>query len=230
MIFDQPFDSQIVALEKMIFGVDPAFALQPYMEVWLNELMSFGYISFFVIFPITVVILIVKRKWASLEILTLASSLAFYVSCLLFICYPIVGPSYYLSDYYYLPLIGPIFTPLVPELISFIRVFRIGIIIGGAMPSLFCAIFLVAVIILSSDAKKLRFIVIPLFILFCVASVYGRYHYISDVIAGLVLGWLAVKIGDIWLGKQMAGRERDDEIPCQEAETPEIARRGRDGI
>ncbi len=28
LAFDHPFDSHVVALEKMIFGVDPAFALQ----------------------------------------------------------------------------------------------------------------------------------------------------------------------------------------------------------
>ncbi|MEE9553456.1 MAG: phosphatase PAP2 family protein [candidate division Zixibacteria bacterium] len=197
MIFDQPFDGHIVALEKAVFGVDPAFAVQPYMEVWINEIMSFGYISFFVVFPLTAVILLVKRKWMSLEVLTLSSSLVFYVNCLLFICYPTVGPSYYLSDYYYLPLVGPILTPLAANLIRLLDSYYIDI-VGRAMPSLFCAISLVAVYILASEAKKLRFIVIPLFLLFCVASVYGRYHYVSGIIVGLAIGWLGLLISRKW--------------------------------
>lgn len=211
MIFDQPFDARIVALEKTIFGVDPAFALQRYMEVWLNELMSFVFISFYLLIPAAAITLFFKQKWISLEKLTLSTSLAFYISYLIFILFPVIGPEIYLSDYYYLPIMGPFFTPLAGEIVHRSGQYGAAMpsIHGGAMPSLHCAVTLIAAWIMAREFKWLLPVSMVLLMLVCVSMVYGRHHYISDIIAGLVLGWLAVKIGDIWLGKQMAGTEGD---------------------
>jgi len=199
MIFKQPFDGRIVALENMIFGADPAFAIQRYMEIWLNELMSFAYISYYFIIPAAAIILIVKKRWISLERLTLAISIAFYLSYLMFIIFPVVGPRFYLADHYYLPLIGPVFASLAKVIVDY------GGFYGGAMPSSHCAVTLVAVGILSREIRKLRLILIAFLALLCASTVYGRYHYLSDVVMGLAVGWLALKLSKAWLNGYLSG-------------------------
>lgn len=190
LVFDQPFDAHVVALEKMIFGVDPAFALQRYLEIWLNELMNISYISYYFMLPVSAIILLFKKRWDALERLVLASAATFYVCYLIFIFYPVIGPRFFLSDQYYLPIIGPFFTPLTQRILA-----------GAGMPSSHCAVALIALWILAGEVRKTA---IPSFILIsmlCASTVYGRYHYISDVFAGLVIGAVMLRLAGSWQRK-----------------------------
>ena len=48
LVFDQPFDPQVHGLELSMLGLDPAFYLQKYVEIWVNELMGFAYFSYYI--------------------------------------------------------------------------------------------------------------------------------------------------------------------------------------
>ncbi len=195
LVFDHSFDSHVVALEKMIFGVDPAFALQQYLEVWLNELMSISYISCFLILPVSAAVMLFKKRWGALERLVLASAVVLYVCHLIFIFYPVLGPRFFLSDQYYLPIVGPFFTPLTERLLAGAGLY------GAAMPSFPCAVALVAVWILAREVPKTAIPSFVLLSLVCAGSVYGRYHYVSDVFAGLLIGGVILWLTGSWQGK-----------------------------
>jgi membrane-associated phospholipid phosphatase len=195
LIFDRPFDGQIVALEKMIFGADPAFALQRYLEIWLNELMNAGYISYYLMLPVSAIILLLKKRWDGLERLVLTSAVTFYVCYLIFIFYPVTGPRFFLSDQYYLPIIGPFFTPLTEFVLN------AGGLFGAAMPSSHCAVALVALWILTREVPKTTIPSFVMLTLLCASTVYGRYHYISDVFAGLLIGAIWLRVADLWQRK-----------------------------
>lgn len=204
MIFDTPFDSQVVGLEKMIFGADPAFTIQLHIEIWLNELMSFGYFSYYLMLPGVAIILLIKRRFRSLERMVLAAAVAFYVCYLIFIFYPVVGPRFYLADYYYLPLIGPFFTPLTQ------RILAAGGLLGGAMPSSHCAVALVALWTLAGEVRKAAVPAMLLLALLCVGTIYGRCHYVSDVAAGLLMGTIVLWITGSWQHRFFSGRREFD--------------------
>ena len=199
LIFDQPFDGQVVALEKAIFGADPAFTMQRYLEVWLNELMNASYISYYFMLPGTAIILLVKKRWDGLERLIFTSAVVFYVCYLIFIFYPVTGPRFFLSDQYYLPIIGPFFTPLAQ------RILDGGGLYGAAMPSSHCAVALVSMWILAREVPRAAIPSFVLLLLLCASTVYGRYHYISDVLAGLLVGALLLRLAGSWQRKFKAG-------------------------
>ncbi len=69
----------------------------------------------------------------------LTTCLTFFISYVIFLIYPVVGPRIYLDDIFYLPLVGPYFTPLAQKIVTK------GGLFGGAMPSSHCAVALVAV-------------------------------------------------------------------------------------
>lgn len=195
LIFDQPFDGQVVALEKAIFGADPAFALQRYLEIWLNELMNAGYISYYFMLPVTAIILLLKKKWDALERLVLTSAVVFYVCFLIFIFYPVIGPQFFLRDQYYLPIIGPFFTPLAQ------RIHAGSALYGAALPSSHCGVALVSLWILTREVPKTAIPSFVLLSLLCASTVYGRYHYISDVLAGLLIGAVMLRLAASWQRK-----------------------------
>jgi membrane-associated phospholipid phosphatase len=210
MVFDKPFDPAVHRLELNIFGVDPAFYWQKYMDVWLNELMNFGYFSYYLLLPSAVVAFVLMKKWKSLDRLMLSSAIAFYICYILYIFCPVVGPRFFLSDIYYLPIFGPFFTPLTQKVVDF------GGHYGAAMPSSHCAIALIVAWRVSRDLKGLMFPAILVSILLCLGTIYCRFHYLTDVLAGLIIGVLGIWAADRWIARFTDRREI---IP-----TPEVIR------
>ncbi len=152
-----------------------------------------------------------------MERLTLTISISFYVSYIIFVFYPIVGPRFYLQEIYYLPIIGPYITPLAERIVQ-----KAGL-YGGAMPSSHCAVALAAVAIVAAEFRRLRFVSICLLILLCLSTVYGRYHYFSDVAAGLVLGWLSLVMGNRWQSKYGDAFDREEvKSPVADTEFSDI--------
>lgn len=195
LVFDHPFDAQIVALEKMIFGLDPAFALQRYLEVWLNELMNISYFSYYFLLPASVIILLLRKRWDALERLVLTSAVVFYICYLIYIFYPVLGPQFFLSDQYYLPIIGPFFTPLMQRILEGTGFY------GASMPSSHCAVALVALWILAREIPRIAIPSIIVLSLLCAGAVYSRYHYTSDVFAGLLIGAVTLRVANSWQRK-----------------------------
>jgi membrane-associated phospholipid phosphatase len=71
---------------------------------------------------------------------------------------------------------------------------RFGRVHGGAFPSAHVAGSMVALLAARRYKAWLFWICLPFFLSMCVATVYGRYHYIADVLAGIVvgaIGWVA---------------------------------------
>ena len=188
MIQHRLFDNQIHSLEAALFGADPAFLLQPYMQIWINEFMSLSYMSYFFLLPTVAIIFIVKKNIRALEQLSFSVSATFFVCYLLFIIYPVAGPRFYLSETYYLPFIGPLLTPALSKIVLH------GGLYGGAMPSSHCAVALVIVWILGKEYKWAGIPFGSLFLFLSAATVYGRFHYLSDVIAGIGIGAIMLVI------------------------------------
>jgi membrane-associated phospholipid phosphatase len=203
LIQHHSFDNQIFSLEMAIFGFDISFAAQRYMEIWLNEIMNLIYISYYLFIPVAILILAIRRLWDSLEKMVLSASLTFFACYIIFLLYPVFGPRYYLESIYYLPMIGPVFTPLAQKIVNS------GGLYGGAMPSSHCAVALVAVWFLFRKLKYTRVLLLALYIMLCVSTVYGRYHYISDVFAGIIIGFFGIALGSIWQSRFLRQRLPD---------------------
>jgi membrane-associated phospholipid phosphatase len=148
--------------------------------------------SYYLILPSATFLLIVYRKWETLERMALSVSATFYVCYLIFVLYPVVGPRIYLESIYYLPFDGPVITPLVKEIVS-----RGGL-HGGAMPSSHCAVALIIIWNLSKEFRSLTFPLTILLTMLCISTVYGRFHYLSDVVVGLLLGIIMLALVSIW--------------------------------
>ena len=192
MIHSLPFDSRVNALEMAILGFDSSFALLPQMTVWRNEVMSLAYMSYYFLVPAAVFSMAFRGRWESLEKMALAACVTFYACYLIFIFFPVLGPRFYLGNIYYLPFDGPLFTPLVRKIVN------AGGLYGGAMPSSHCGIALVVVWYMLKEFKKATLPFLTLIILLCVSTVYGRFHYLSDVIAGLLLAAAMLMITSVW--------------------------------
>jgi membrane-associated phospholipid phosphatase len=204
IVFEDPFDQAIHQLELSVFGVDPAFALQKYVDVWVNEIMHFGYLSLYLIFPVTIIGFLLARRWKSLEKLVLASVLAVGFCFLIHIFFPVAGPRFFLDEIYYLPIVGPLFTPLARKMVDLTGFY------GASLPSSHCAIAFVVLWGISRDIRKLAIPSFFAFILICATAVYGRFHYLTDAVAGVIIGVLAVAISSLWYDWFLKNKEREE--------------------
>lgn len=206
IIFDKPFDTIIHQIELGVFGIDPAFAVQKYIDVWLNEVMSFGYSIYYLFLPSALILFLLSRKWNSLEKMVLAGAIAYYLCFLISVFFPVVGPRFFLDDIYYLPVVGPFFTPVASAIVN------LGSHYGASMPSSQCAVALIAAWSIGRDFKKLKIPVIFITLLICLSTVYGRFHYLTESLAGVIIGILGLWISNRWQNRFMKRKENGSAI------------------
>jgi membrane-associated phospholipid phosphatase len=209
-----PFDAQVYGFEKAVFGRDIYFDLQRYMSVGLNELLSLFYMSYYLLLPGAIILLTLRKQWASLEKMILASCAAFYICFILFIIYPVIGPRYFLDGEFYLPMIGPFFTPLARLIVAG------GGLRGGAMPSSHCAIAIIAVVFIIKEFRIRAFPMWIVLVLLCFGTVYGRYHYATDVIVGLAIGVASIILTSRWQNRFLKRKLELIKSPDLECEEP----------
>lgn len=81
-----------------------------------------------------------------------------------------------------------------------------------AMPSLHIALVYLSVIVLGKNSPRLRLISWGFLLLFIIATVYLGWHYLSDGIGGLLLGWFTYKISTQWF------YEKVDQEACNDSQ------------
>ena len=213
LIHSAPFDAKVYGFEKAILGRDIYFEMQRYMTIGLNEMMSFFYMSYYLLIPGAIFLLALKRQWGSLEMMILAAAGAFYFCYFIFITFPVTGPRFFLEGEFYLPMVGPFFTPLARHIVES------GGLHGGAMPSSHCAIALVAVVFMTGELKTKAFPLWIVLLMLCFGTVYGRYHYASDVVVGLAIGALSIILTTRWQNGFLRGKQaiiRSSDLECEE--------------
>ena len=80
-----------------------------------------------------------------------------------------------------------------------------------AMPSLHIALVYLSVIKLGKYFPRLRFVLWGFLLLFVIATVYLGWHYLSDGIVGILLGWFAYKMSTRWFD-ELADQEASSDL------------------
>lgn len=191
-------DPQLIAIDLAIFGVHPTVWLERMTVPWLTECLQLAYMSFYFLPFALCAPLYRQRDWRALQVALCALVLTYYTSYLLYFLTPARGPRFDLASVQTLPLTGLwLATPLQTLLDSLEGIQR------DAFPSGHTAI---ALVVLAMAARYQRrslgvFLVLALSILF--STVYLRYHYVIDVIAGGLLAVLCLGVTyalypDVW--------------------------------
>ncbi len=185
-------DHQVVALERAVFGIDLNVWLTQFQSPLINEWMMLGYGSYYALIPILVLTLFFRRRIEELRSLLTATTTAFVMSYVLFVVYPVEGPRFYLADQLGPPLEGYIFVPLVQSIIER------GAIHGGCVPSTHSAIALIVLIWAYRTYHRLAIVLTPFVITLFMGTVWGHYHYITDVVVGLIMALMGLYLADRW--------------------------------
>jgi membrane-associated phospholipid phosphatase len=187
-IGDWRLTSAIPAWESALFGGQPSLYLSERLAfVPLSEFLHFCYLSYVIVIPsVTAYWYITGRRSAFGELVLLLSAVLL-ASYLFFILWPVDSP-YYLSPRLGPPLAGHFFFDLVHQISA-----RGGA-RGGAFPSAHVSGAVVVSLVAWRRQRGLAYLLVPFTASVMVATVYGRFHYALDTLAGAALA-TAVVVG-----------------------------------
>lgn len=191
LIFDSFQDAGLVAFEKSLFGVNPTLYIdRNYLNVWLNELFSLTYFSYYFMIPFFLIILYLKGRIDIMKSALTSISACFAFSFLLFFLFPIEGPRWHFQAEYINSIDGFIFRDMVNWIISN------GAVRGGCMPSTHFAVALIIMMYCMKHYRKVGWTLLPINIGLAIGTFWGRFHYISDLFIGTIIGVVATLL--VW--------------------------------
>jgi membrane-associated phospholipid phosphatase len=203
-------DHQVVALERAVFGVDPNVWIQPVQAAPVNEWMMAGYFAYYLLVPILVLPLHFSGRTLDVRRILTATTITFVISYVGFALYPVEGPRFYLAEQFAHGLSGWAFVPLVNWIIAG-AAFH-----GGCMPSSHAAVALVVLLWARRTRPGLARWLAPLVFTLFFATVWGRFHYVTDVVIGWVVGFIGFALADR-LCKMEGAASVPDAMPKQAA-------------
>jgi membrane-associated phospholipid phosphatase len=202
VIFHDFLDGFIIYMDKTFFGFLPHLFLREQLPFeLLAQLTHAFYAGFYIllIVPITLLYFNERKKasaheppqgfWSrcdhlrEMQFVLMFTMLSCYIIAVIF---PVKGP----TDYH---------SMLFPEPRGMVSVmnylFSNGDLDGGAMPSSHVAGALVVVIYIYKYLRGWFWAALGVFVPMTFSTVYNSYHYATDIIAGLIAGWLFYRIG-----------------------------------
>jgi membrane-associated phospholipid phosphatase len=201
-------DAHLLRWDLQMFGGLPNVSFMvrlPYLPV--SELFYASYFSYYIMIPGVGIALFIRQRVQFQHYLTVMS-FVFYVCYLTYIFTPVMGPPILDPRLRPLPLppdLAGLTLPEIPATIQSGPFFQVMAYVyrhfeapGAAFPSSHVA---VALCTLYFSFRYLRRIRIPhsvMVILLSLATVYCRYHYVADVIAGTLAASVLIPLGN-WL-------------------------------
>lgn len=183
LLFDQFLDWQLTAWELSVFGVNPTIFIDKHLLYpALNELFSLAYFLYYPMLPAFLLYVYKREDWQILRSAVTTFCAVFFCSYLMFMLYPLEGPRWFLASMYQNEVTSPVSRHLAQIVIQNAAVH------GGCMPSSHFAVALAIGMYVFRFYRKYHWPVMALVLTLGIGTVWGRYHYISDVFVGGLLG------------------------------------------
>jgi len=195
----------LVALDRMIFGVQPCVWAERLITPFRTEVMQFLYLNFFWIAPSTSLLLLLRRRWPEFRTATFGIVTCFFMGYALYVAFPAAPPRLVLVYEFTKNLRGyPVgFSNLSAQAFSLLPVDS-----RAAFPSLHTAASLAALIYAWRFVRRWFFVLLPFVVGLWASTIYLRHHYFVDLVAGWLLApaavWVAPRIDAWWARRQRA--------------------------
>jgi membrane-associated phospholipid phosphatase len=189
-------DAKLIAFDHWLTGVHPAIWLEQFATPARNEFMQFAYLTYFVYLLVLGGILYYREDWRGYWSVMTYSAVAYAIGYVIAVFLPIESPWFAMARSWHGELRGGAFTAAI----NFIE--HYGRVRGAAFPSEHVAGSVAALWGAWRHRRWLFWVMLPLVLCMCVSTVWGRYHYVADILGGMVTGTLGFVIGGWLVRKQ----------------------------
>ncbi len=205
-----PYQDHVFAsIDQQLFGCQPSLEFERTLpQMFWSEIFNMGYYSYYYLMAAVIIFYLIRRtSWYDRATFIFLGS--FFIFYLVFEFLPVAGPQYYfqaLHDIYGidpftalpspLPSVGHYFSTheeaMLPEARGIfgqlvLSAQEVGEHPTAAFPSSHVGMGTVAMLLAwKSNNRTLFCILLPFYVLLCLATVYIRAHYLIDAICGLI--------------------------------------------
>lgn len=219
MFFKDYLDPLVARWEQQIFGCQPSVLFMEKLPwVALSELFYISYFSYYVMIGGVGIALFIRSRRQFFHYVSVVSFL-FYVCYVIYIILPVIGSRafFHQVDGYALPpetqqlAVTDTYPASVQSGVFFHImkwVYRVFEAPGAALPSSHVAVALCTVYFSFRYLRPIRYAHLAVACLLCLSTVYCRYHYVVDVLAGLLTAGTVVPLGN-WLYFRFGAPDRE---------------------
>jgi membrane-associated phospholipid phosphatase len=175
-------DSLLLELDLLIFSVHPTVWLEKLSVPWLTEYLQWIYSTFYFLPMILAGLLYKQGRFSDFYFFVFVIVLGFYLSYFGYFAVPAIGPRFTINHLQTQPVIGVWLTTGIRDLLN-----QLENIQRDAFPSGHTEITLLTMMYAKRYAKSYYYVLIIIGSSLIISTVYLRYHYVVDVIAGIVL-------------------------------------------
>jgi len=208
MFISEYLDPAFLRLDERIFGIQPSLAFMQVLPYWpVSEIFYASYFSYYIMIVGVGLALFLRNRQQFFHYVSVLS-FVFYACYLTYIFTPVMGPRVFnraVSGYTLPAEVQPEVIPEFPDAIKSGPFFRIMAWIydhfeapGAAFPSSHVAVAITTLCFSFRYLPRIRFAHLLMVVLLCLSTVYCRYHYVVDVLAGIMTAAVLLPLGN-WL-------------------------------
>jgi len=203
-IHSTDYDQLLIAIDRWMFGVNPTQWIGQFAHPFLTEVLQIAYFSYYILFIILGVELYRRYAIQDFDKAAFMIVYGFYLSYIGYFALPGVGPRFTLHDFSSLEtdLPGLWLTPFLRSIINAgesipqSHIDAMNLVQRDVFPSGHTQLTIIVMTLGFRYRLKARWLLLALGSLLIVATVYLRYHYVVDLIAGASLAWFTLWTGD----------------------------------
>jgi membrane-associated phospholipid phosphatase len=191
------YDQKLIAIDRALFGVDPTQWLAQFSNPLLTEVLQIAYSLFYVLFIVAGLELYRRQDLSQFRYFRLTVVYGFFISYIGYFFLPAVGPRFTLHDFSKIntELPGLVFTPYLRWFVNIFESIQAGVSNETALasaqrdvfPSGHTMLTLIVILLAYKFRLRVRYILLVAGALLIIATVYLRYHYFIDIVAGAFL-------------------------------------------
>ena len=193
-------DDLLIAADRFLFGVDVTVWAQRLVHPILNDIFySFYSTYYFISLSLGLTLWLRDRPAARRFVFTLM--VVYYVSWTGYFIIPALGPRFAQAAEYTVSLTTTPLARTINDTINSMEKTKFDV-----FPSGHTMISVAVLLVAWKRARDVFWVLLPIATMLIISTVYCRYHYVIDVIAGTTLAFVTVPIGDGIYDRIMASR------------------------
>jgi membrane-associated phospholipid phosphatase len=183
-------DPLLIRIDYFLFGNHPTLIFEKIASPLLTEFSYLSYTSYYFLPTLLAIIFYHKKDWEMFDLYVTVTCFTYYLSYVGYIIFPAVGPRFTLASLQGIELKGMFLSENIRDTLNVLENLKYD-----AFPSGHTAIILTTLFFSLQKSKGLFliFLVPTLGLIF--STVYCRYHYVIDVLAGIALACLCLSLG-----------------------------------
>ena len=185
-----PRDDLLIAADRALFGVDVTVWLQRFVRPFWTDLFYLCYSTYYFL-ALALGAVLWRRSPAGARRFIFTISFCYYVSYAGYFTIPALGPRFALAAHHTVSLETTPLSRTIARTINELERTKLDV-----FPSGHTMIAVAVLLVAFRRARRAFWLLLPIAAGLVVSTVYCRYHYVVDLLAGGALAALAVPLGD----------------------------------